>query len=339
MNPLIETVAASLFQRVVRIKYRRYPFTAVLMYHGVVPDDFPVAAWTLVRRSDFEKQVALLRTCFDIVHPHHATSLENPAPNRPKAVLTFDDGYKNLYQTLYPVAVKERVPITVFVATGLIGTERLFWFDRVILGMQPTANQTKFGQYNNAVQSLLSSGDETHWDLLQDVLSTMKELKRATMEALADRCFANCKQPESVIDALKVLDAATIKAMAAEGLVQFGSHTHHHELLDRIPLPQAEQTITQSLAALRELTGRPCRSFAYPNGNYTPAVLELLKPHGIRLAFTTVNDVWRHHTDPLAIPRVPVGAFDTPLKFMLNICGGINAYQKFHRRKSGNANH
>jgi peptidoglycan/xylan/chitin deacetylase (PgdA/CDA1 family)/folate-dependent phosphoribosylglycinamide formyltransferase PurN len=49
--------------------------------------------------------------------------------SRPVAVLTFDDAYRSVYTTAWPVLSQRRLPATCFVSTDLVGTDRRFEHD------------------------------------------------------------------------------------------------------------------------------------------------------------------------------------------------------------------
>jgi peptidoglycan/xylan/chitin deacetylase (PgdA/CDA1 family) len=50
----------------------------------------------------------------------------------------------------------------------------------------------------------------------------------------------------------------------ATGLVEVGSHTHGHRLLDRLPADQVEDELDRSIELIGEHLGRPPMDFAYP---------------------------------------------------------------------------
>ena len=71
--------------------------------------------------------------------------------------------------------------------------------------------------------------------------------------------------------------------MADSELIEFGAHTHTHAILARLSTNQVRREITESLEAVRKLTGRPCILFSYPNGgpeDYDERALRILDEGG-----------------------------------------------------------
>lgn len=55
-----------------------------------------------------------------------------------------------------------------------------------------------------------------------------------------------------------------VRDMAATGLVTFGSHTHGHVLLDRLPPARAVDELDRSRRLIEDEVGAPAHHFAYP---------------------------------------------------------------------------
>lgn len=60
------------------------------------------------------------------------------------------------------------------------------------------------------------------------------------------------------------LSWSAVRDMAATGLVTFGSHTHGHLLLDRLPPQEAASELDRSRALIEDNVGAPAHHFAYP---------------------------------------------------------------------------
>src|SRR5207244_13385113 len=53
--------------------------------------------------------------------------------DEPVAAITFDDGYRDVYDHAFPLLKRKGIPWAVFVVTGLIGTSRLQSYDKLYL--------------------------------------------------------------------------------------------------------------------------------------------------------------------------------------------------------------
>jgi peptidoglycan/xylan/chitin deacetylase (PgdA/CDA1 family) len=70
------------------------------------------------------------------------------------------------------------------------------------------------------------------------------------------------------------LSWAAVRDMAATGLVTFGSHTHAHLLLDRLPPAKAVDELDRSKDLIEHHVGAPAHHFAYPKAVAASAEVE-----------------------------------------------------------------
>jgi peptidoglycan/xylan/chitin deacetylase (PgdA/CDA1 family) len=66
--------------------------------------------------------------------------------------------------------------------------------------------------------------------------------------------------------------------------LEIGSHTLTHPRLTSIPLDQARREIFESKKILEDLCGRPVPHFAYPYGDWNPAIRDLVAEAGYETA-------------------------------------------------------
>jgi peptidoglycan/xylan/chitin deacetylase (PgdA/CDA1 family) len=93
-----------------------------------------------------------------------------------------------------------------------------------------------------------------------------------------------------------------VKRMAAEGLVEFGSHTCSHPDLTRLPAEAAVKEIRASRAIIEERIGRPVISFCYPHSRVDAWVKRLVAQAGYRIACRT----GARGGDMLELPRIGI---------------------------------
>jgi peptidoglycan/xylan/chitin deacetylase (PgdA/CDA1 family) len=75
-----------------------------------------------------------------------------------------------------------------------------------------------------------------------------------------------------------LLGSEEILAMQSTGLVRFGSHSRRHtRLLDGLSPAQLDDELRGSRTSLESILGQPVPTFCYPNGDYSPAALALVR--------------------------------------------------------------
>ena len=293
----------------------------LLTYHTLGADDEDFDAWTVLRRGDFLAQVERLRRGYDIVSLDDA--LSGAASTKPQAVLTFDDGHSGWHEHLLPIIEREALPVMLYVATGHVHSGVPYWFDAVVNALQTTAPLT-LDASDAGLGSITLNAErgEANWLRISALLEAMKAQAPDARDALAERIVAataSARRPR--FRALTPLTAAQVRELAQSRWVTIGSHSHGHQLLDRIGLPAARESIAQSMALLAEWTGRAVTHFAYPNGNYNVELSAALTGLGLASAVTTNKGLWRRDSSRFELPRINVGRFDDDARWRLNLLG------------------
>jgi peptidoglycan/xylan/chitin deacetylase (PgdA/CDA1 family) len=108
------------------------------------------------------------------------------------------------------------------------------------------------------------------------------------------------------------------------GLVEIGSHTHGHALLDRIPIDRVYDELDRSVQLIGDRLGRTTSHFAYPKAVLGSPAAELAVRDRFRsasLAGTRPNPFGT--TDPYRLARSPVQVSDGLRWFARKAVGGL----------------
>ncbi len=306
---------------VLRARALRGNPVTLLTYHTLGADDEDFDAWTVLKRSGFLTQVERLRRDYDIVSLDEALACGESA--RPRVVLTFDDGHSGWHEHLLPIIEREALPVTLYVATGHVQSGVPYWFDAVVNAVQTAepliidADAAGLGRI-----TLNLERGEANWLRISALLEAMKALDPEPRDALAARIVtATAASRRPRFRALVPLDVAQLRELAQSRWVTIGSHSHGHQLLDRIDLGAARDSIAQSIALLAQWTGRAVTHFAYPNGNYNGPLAGALPALGLTSAVTTRHGLWRRDGSRYELPRVGVGRFDDAARLRLSLLG------------------
>ena len=171
-----------------------------------------------------------------------ATVSELPGLSGKVAALTFDDGYRDNYECLYPLLERYGAKATIYLAPHIPGIERL--------------------------------------------------------------------TDEQILE------------MSRSGLVEFGAHTMNHVNLSRLEPAEAEREIRESKRTVEQIVGRPCNTFSYPFGRYTPEHVSLVKAAGFTSAVTTRKRIAPFAAQPFELPRISIHGGMNRLQFHIALGTG-----------------
>jgi peptidoglycan/xylan/chitin deacetylase (PgdA/CDA1 family) len=125
-------------------------------------------------------------------------------------------------------------------------------------------------------------------------------------------------------DAGTPLSWAAVRDMAATGLLTFGSHTHAHLLLDRLPPAEAVNELDRSKDLIEHHVGAPAHHFAYPKAVAASAEVEPLVRSRYRSAALGGNRPNPYRgTDVHRLSRTAVQVSDGAAFFVRKARGGM----------------
>jgi peptidoglycan/xylan/chitin deacetylase (PgdA/CDA1 family) len=120
------------------------------------------------------------------------------------------------------------------------------------------------------------------------------------------------------------LSWSAVRDMAATGLVSFGSHTHGHLLLDRLPAAEAADELDRSRRLIEDKAQVPAHHFAYPKAVAASAEVEPLVRRRYRTAALGGNRPNAYgDTDVHRLSRTAVQVSDGREFFVRKARGGM----------------
>ncbi len=277
----------------------------VLMYHGVMSDSSSIDSgdWLQVKAHEFRKQMAWLKKHYNVCSLESILKEQLPPSPKPRIVITFDDGYANNLQYAYPILQEFKLPATIFITTGMIGSNELFWWDKVYLATRGKMSAEKRDAFTERC----------------------KQLKPQALEDYIDNEFLPAHGitdfSDEAYEAYRPLTHKELEQLAASDLITLGSHTRNHEILTQISDNQVNRTIQKSIMDLKPFTDN-VKFFAAPNGYYKPHHIDIFKQAGFKAAVNTERKIYiPTQIDPYEIPRIGVGRGYTQRAFASLISG------------------
>jgi peptidoglycan/xylan/chitin deacetylase (PgdA/CDA1 family) len=308
--PLLQSIArGARLDFVARIANRRR--LLIVTYHGLREDSSPARSWLLLPQSEFVKQLEHLCAHYDVVPLDDAVrnSQGGEAQSRPRACITFDDGYRNNFDLALPILQRLSVPATVFLPTGFIGSERVLWTTQLELAMRhgSISDHEQLAHWLG-IQRPNTSAENFEFH----VSEALKRMSPGARDSILAKAFALFPAvPRVETDPFAFLTWANVRAMEAAGLITFGAHTVNHEIVRNLDDLALHDEIARSVTEVRAQCARPSRVFAYPNGrdvDFDERAGRVLREIGCVAAVSTIEGLNDAAVPPFALRRVSVGA-------------------------------
>ena len=245
-----------------RLERETFPGVLSLCYHGIRPsqphDPAIPFAGLHVSAETFDAHCRMIaETChpIDLATFSEARATGRPLPDRP-VLITFDDGYRSVFELARPILQRYRIPAAVFVCSEPVRQQRLFWFDAVTRACGPDAVATLRAQPGEAWRAAAAAHDA----------------------------------PASAAPQLAPMTEGQVQQMADEGFA-IGVHTATHAPLAQARPAVQRDELANCQAALERWTGQRIDSVAYPFGapgaDYTEETVAIAAHLGLTAGFTT----------------------------------------------------
>ena len=209
---------------------------------------------------------------------------------RRAVALTFDDGYRSVYDHAFPILRRYDIPATVYIIGGTLEPGRTCWVNRLNrwVHVDPAAAREAVAR---------------RWSDL-----STREVSTLVWESVL-RCgpsdidgLLGDAPPEGVSDDRIHMTVDEVSALAEAGW-SIGNHTFSHFNLECLDPVQAEEELMLGFRAIEGLPGTS-RSVAYPFGLHTQTVREI----AVRASASSIMEVggWNFLVDLTRIARIPV---------------------------------
>ena len=300
----------------------------ILLYHRVLPEADLAGTWSsphiVVSVSDFSRQMEQVARqahplgLGELLARHRAGEALPPR----SVVVTFDDGWRDNFLYAAPVLRRQGIPATIFLATDLIGTEAVFWQERLrFLLARPAL--VRLAARERSALGLPEGPVEA-----EGLIAGCKVRGGLAGPELVEGLEAALGRPEFPRAAHAMLSWDEVRAMAAGGL-DFGGHGASHAILTRLAPEAALAECRVSRAAIARELGHAPQALAYPNGDWNPAVAALARQAGYAMALAIGHGRNRSATDLFGLARINVGSASfrgplgraSPLRFAAALMG------------------
>lgn len=288
---------------------------AILMFHQVRPwasREFAPNRLLEITPEFFDVVLTRLRSLgFEILSLDAAlVRLKAGADGeKPFAVLTFDDGYKDTLEHALPVLEKHEAPFTLYVTTGFADrSARLWWVElEAAIGALPMIDVAIDGQ-RLCLASVTAAQKQAAFATLYAALRNGPE--EQLLNIIAKLCMTAKVDSRALVETL-CLDWAGIEAIARHPLCTIGVHTLTHPRLAKIGEDAVRRELRDSRALIETNIGKSAPHLAYPVGDVTsagPREFAIARELGFVSAVTTRPGMIfpEHAGRACALPRLSI---------------------------------
>lgn len=236
-----------------------------------------------------------------------ARRISSDAEERPFAVFTFDDGYRDNLKFALPIMRRLKCPFTLYIPTALVDGVGEVWWQALedIIAEQTAIAVTYAGETDYLPTGTLAEKLDAFDQIYQRMRAMPEpdrvELIRALASQYALDLAAHCRD--------LIMDWSELRTFASEPLCTIGAHTVHHYELAKLPPEEARNEIEQSVRVLKAQFGKVPEHLSFPIGAKVSAgrrEFELARELGFATAVTTrPGGTYARDRDALhSLPRI-----------------------------------
>ena len=261
-----------------------------------------------IGRDTFRKHMEVLCETHQVVRLEDALEVlgGRRRAKRDLAVITFDDGYCDVYDNAFPVLRDMKLPAVAYVPSSFVGTSNRLAHDRLwaaLVAMDRRAlgpmSVGVGGDYEGLLLRAFERVETPNKILERLIADNPTKVLYGLAEALEERLrIDRVEAPRGQLP----MTWEMLREMAGHG-IETGAHTAEHTVLTNQPLDEARREIAACKSVLEKGTGRPVRHFAYCNGWYSAGVAQALRAEGFVSAVTTEDMPNMPGVDPYALKR------------------------------------
>ena len=283
----------------------------VFSYHAIVRTPLDVSDWCFLDLQVFKKQISFINRHFKIVSLSEGIERVQDKSKHPlMAAITFDDGFKNVYDFAYPFLRKNQIPASIFVSTSFVDSDETIWFcklNHALAKSKKTAFEWKGRKYNLS-QPIQKA--RTSKELQRELKKLPQTVLLSELDNITHDLTGTFEQPLEADSPYRIISSDEMIDMYSSGIVEFGAHTHTHAILSLLNPDEQAIEIKKSVDTVSSIIGRDCRYFAYPNGkkwDYNVTTLKILRDNNIEKCLSTQPGTITNKTSDMDLFRYECG--------------------------------
>ena len=231
-------------------------------------------------------------------------------PNNDYFHLTFDDGFKQHFNNVYPILKDYGIQASFFIPTMAIEIGKI-----PVVEKQRLLQYNLFSDYKDFLTEFCilarkvcnSENQNFLYPVTENIKRSKNYLKQFTFYSEEERYFRMIRNEFLSVDRFTwvienmfklffendfsfineyYLSASDLKKMGDNGMI-IGGHTHSHPFLNKLSIDEIKKEVDQNIAFLEKTINKNIKSFAYPFGAFNNDVINCMSESSIDYAFDT----------------------------------------------------
>tara|TARA_B100001057_G_C22657057_1_gene874382 strand:- start:37 stop:939 length:903 start_codon:yes stop_codon:yes gene_type:complete len=257
--------------------------------------------------SDFKKQISFFKKNFNLLSNNEFIEILNSKkiPKKKSILLTFDDGYKDHFEYVFPFLKQQKVSAIFYPPIISIKNKSVIDVNKIHFVLEKETNRDRilqlifiyikkflnknYDQIGIEKINLSSRHDDKKTILIKRLLQN--HLPLPYRKKIVDRIFKDIlNYDEQDFSKILYMNKQNIKELYQNNF-SIGSHGYNHFWWEKLNKNEQEAEIYKSINYFKKLNVYEKNfSVCYPYGSYNKETLKLLKKYKIKFALTTKVD-------------------------------------------------
>ena len=247
--------------------FRKKQDLLIVLFHQV--NNNPHAFYPAVPTNVYQEMCLFLNKHYEIIHFSEIEKYYKSNPNKPAAIITFDDGMYDIVEHVLPFMEKHQLKFNINIDTEILETKLPQDFLRVYDMLNQSSSIASYVDetfLNKPIKINYTSPIETENEFTAILSNLTKENKRKFTLNMHDKLDMKTHLYT------RVITTDELKELSTNKLIEIGSHSHSHSVLSKIDIEAARYELTHSKQILENITKKSIPVIAYPNGCSTKQV-------------------------------------------------------------------
>ena len=187
--------------------------------------------------------------------------------------ISFDDGFRDIYEYAYPIFKKYNIPFTIYLTTAFPEEKAELWW-------------IKLERLINQYTTLIVQGEEYRCETMEEKNQVFNDLMQRIYHCsdTPSKVFGNWFANYQIDMDNLALTWDELAEMLSSGLLTLGSHTQSHPMLTKIPTDEVRTELKESKTIIEQHLSIPVNHFSYPHSAYNMEIANELRLIGYQSA-------------------------------------------------------